>query len=298
MRYQRTIKRIVSTKGVGLHSGGEVNMKIVPAPEDTGVVFIRRDIGCKGMSANISSVVDTRLSTNLRSNGIEVKTVEHLLASLSGLGLDNIYVELDGPEVPIMDGSALLFIDMIIEAGIEIQSKKIPYLKITKPIIIKNGSSHIGIFPYEGRRVSCSIQYDHPMLGFQSMGIDITEENFVQEIAPAKTFGFLKDVEMMRANGLAIGGSLENAIVLDEDGIINTNMVTFTDEFVRHKILDIMGDLSIVGIPIYGHIVADRPGHSANIRLVEEIYRNMDSWEILTEPEREKEYSLFKLLNV
>lgn len=298
MRYQRTIKRIVSTKGVGLHSGRKVTMKLVPAPENTGVVFIRRDLGCKGMNVNISSVVDTRLSTNLRSNRVEVKTVEHLLASLSGLGLDNIYIELDGPEVPIMDGSALMFIDMIIEAGIEIQSKKVPYLRITKPIIIKNRSSHIGIFPYEGRRVSCSIYYEHPELGLQSMGIDINEENFVQEIAPAKTFGFLKDVEMMHANGLAIGGSLENAIVLDEDGIINSNMVTFTDEFVRHKILDIIGDISIVGIPIYGHIVADRPGHSANIRLVEEIYRNIDCWEILTGPEREKEHSLFKLLNV
>jgi len=151
MRYQRTIKRIVSTKGVGLHTGRKVNMKLVPAPENTGIVFIRRDLGCRGINVCISSVVDTRLSTNLRINGVEVKTVEHLLASLAGLGLDNVYVELDGPEVPIMDGSALRFIDMIIEAGIEIQSKMIPYLRITKPIIIKSGASHIAVFPYDGR---------------------------------------------------------------------------------------------------------------------------------------------------
>lgn len=283
MRYQRTIKREVTTKGIGLHSGIDAVLKLVPAPEDTGVVFVRKDSELARMSAFVNAVSDTRLSTNLTYNTVEARTVEHLLATLSGLGIDNVFIELDGPEVPILDGSALEYVAMITRAGIEKQSRRVSCVRITKPISVSERHSHITIFPYEGRKITCSIDYDHPLIKHQTMSIDITEENFVREIASAKTYGFLREVEFLRARGLARGGTLYNSIVLDEEGIINKNIVTFKDEFVRHKILDIVGDSSLLGMPIYGHIVAHRAGHSINIKFLNEILNNLDLWEILTE---------------
>jgi UDP-3-O-[3-hydroxymyristoyl] N-acetylglucosamine deacetylase len=289
MRHQRTIKRKVTTKGIGLHSGKETELKLTPASEDTGIVFTRydKDRGRSScMNAFVSTVSDTRLSTNLACNNIEVRTVEHLLAALSGLGIDNVYIELTGPEVPILDGSALDFTALIIRAGIEKQSRRVSCIRITKPISISDDYSSISVYPYEGRKITCSIEYDHPLIRHESMSIDITEENFVKEIAPAKTFGFLKEVEILRAHGLARGGTLHNSIVLDEGDIINKNIVTFEDEFVRHKILDIVGDSSLLGMPIYGHIVAYRPGHTMNVRFLKEILDHLDSWEIITETEK------------
>lgn len=284
MRYQRTIRNMVSTKGIGLHTGCNVRLKLIPAPENTGIVFTRKDLNYESVKGTLNFVSDTSFSTNIKRNGASVKTVEHLMAALASLGIDNLFVELDGPEVPALDGSAVKFVDLILAGGIKRQSKKAPCLKITKPIVVEEGHSRIQAFPYQGMKITCSIGFNHPVVKKQSMEIDIHEESFTSEIAPAKTFGFLKDVERLRANGLAQGGTLENSIVLDDTRIINRKSLTFEDEFVRHKILDMVGDLSMLGMPIHAHFVADKPGHTSNNKMLKEILLRKDAWELVTEP--------------
>lgn len=282
MRYQNTLKNEVLVKGVGLHTGRVINMRLKPAPRDTGVIFIRTDKGNVEIKANVNFVVDTTFATNLAFDGVRVGTVEHLLSSLAGLNIDNLYVELDGPEVPIMDGSAVHFIQKMLEAGIAKQAKRVSCLRILKPIVVMDGPRQIAITPYEGTKITCCVHYNHPLFREQRLSLDITGTNFIREIAPARTFGFLRDVRMLRSKGLARGGSLDNAIVVGENGIINKGELRFKDEFVRHKILDTIGDISLLGRPLYGHIVANRPGHSLNIKLLRKILSFTDSWEIMT----------------
>jgi len=283
MRFQNTIKREILIRGKGLHTGKEVNMKLKPAPRDTGVVFIRVDRGDVQIKAHVSSVADTTFATTLAFNGVRVGTVEHLLSAFAGLNIDNVYVELDGPEVPIMDGSAFPFVLKIMEAGIAKQGKVMPCIRILEPIVVAEGHSQIAITPYEGTKITYCIHYIHPAFREQKMVIDITERNFINELAPARTFGFLRDVEMLRAKGLAKGGSLENALVLGENGVINKNKLRFRDEFVRHKILDALGDVFLLGLPVYGHIIANKSGHTLNIKLLKKILLSRDCWEIISE---------------
>jgi UDP-3-O-[3-hydroxymyristoyl] N-acetylglucosamine deacetylase len=221
----------------------------------------------------------------LKSNGARIGTVEHLLAALAGLKVDNLYVELDGPEVPVMDGSAFYFTQKIITEGdVARQAKRIACIRILKPVVVTEGIRQIGVFPYEGMRVTCRVNYNHPSFREQKLSIDVTESNFIKEIAPARTFGFLKDVRMLRSRGLAKGGSLNNAIVVGDNGVINKGELRFENEFVRHKILDIMGDFSLLGQTIYGHIVANKPGHTLNIKLLKKILSFQDAWEIMSVP--------------
>ncbi len=282
MRLQNTIKKEVYVQGKGLHTGKEIKMSLRPAPVDTGIVFIRTDKGNIRIKANVSSVSDTAFATTLKSNGVRVGTVEHLLASFSGLCIDNVYVELDGPEVPILDGSALPFITLIREAGLEKQEQAVPCIRILKPIVVMEGPCQIAITPYDGTRITYRVFYTHPAFGEQKMGIDITTMKFVSELAPARTFGFLRDVEMMKSKGLVKGGSLDNAIVLDDSEVINGGKLRFEDEFVRHKILDAIGDLSLIGAPIFGHIIANKSGHTLHIKLLQKILLCSDSWEIVS----------------
>jgi len=282
MRLQNTLKREIIIRGTGLHTGQQINMRLKPAPRDTGIVFIRTDKGGVQIKASVSSVADTNFATTLASNGTRVGTVEHLLSAIMALQIDNAYIELDGPEIPIMDGSAMPFVKKITEAGIARQGKRLPYIRILKPIVVAEGKSQIAIIPYEGMRITQSIHYSHPLFGEQRLGMDITEESFINELAPARTFGFLKDIQAMRSQGLIKGGSLENAIVLDEKEIINKNKLRFKDEFVRHKILDTLGDISLLGLPIYGHIIANRSGHTMNIKLLKKILLSTSSWEIIS----------------
>jgi UDP-3-O-[3-hydroxymyristoyl] N-acetylglucosamine deacetylase len=284
VRLQNTIKKEICLKGKGLHTGRDIGMRLRPAPRDTGVVFVRTDKGDAEIKANVSSVSDTTFATTLSSDGVRVGTVEHLLSALSGLNVDNVYVDLDGPEVPIMDGSAITFVSMILEAGIAQQAKTISCLRVFKPIAVMEGPSQIAITPYEGTKITYRLYYTHPAFGEQKMGLDVYRNSFIDELAPARTFGFLRDVEMLRARGLARGGSLENAIVLGQDDVINKGMLRFKDEFVRHKILDLIGDISLLGVPIYGHIIANKSGHTMNIKLLKKILLSRDSWEIVTEP--------------
>ena len=284
MRYQNTFKSEVLIRGIGLHSGRTINMRLKPAPRDTGIVFVRKDKKSVEVNASVNSVADTTFATNLAFDGARVGTVEHLLSALAGLNIDNLCVELDGPEVPIMDGSALYFTHKILEVGIARQAKKVSCIRILKPIVITEGHCQIAVVPYEGTKISCSVNYNHPLFEEQKLSIDVTGTNFIKEIAPARTFGFLRDVRMLRLNGLAKGGSLDNAIVVGENGVLNKGELRFKDEFVRHKILDTIGDFSLLGYPVYGHIIAHRPGHSLNVKFLRKLLLSADSWEIISDP--------------
>ncbi|MBI5409573.1 MAG: UDP-3-O-acyl-N-acetylglucosamine deacetylase [Nitrospirae bacterium] len=284
MRLQNTLRKEVLIKGKGLHTGNDIKMRLRPAPRDTGVIFIRTDKGNIKIKASVTSVVDTTFATTLASEGVKVGTVEHLLAAFAGLNIDNVYVELDGPEVPIMDGSAMPFVNKLVEAGIAKQARAVSFLRILEPVVVIEGQSQIAVTPYEGTRITYRLFYTHPAFGEQKLGLDITTMKFVRELASARTFGFLRDVEMLRAKGLAKGGSLENAIVLGEKEVINGNALRFKDEFVRHKILDAVGDISLMGLPIYGHIIANKSGHTLHVKLLKKILSSRDSWELVSEP--------------
>ncbi|GAB4387758.1 MAG: UDP-3-O-acyl-N-acetylglucosamine deacetylase [Thermodesulfovibrionales bacterium] len=282
MRFQKTIRKELLFEGTGLHTGEHVTMRLRPAPKDSGVVFYRSDKGAY-INASITSISDTAFAMTLGSNGTRIKTVEHILAAVSGLGIDNLVIEVDGPEVPILDGSSAGFVEKILDAGIVRQDSQRLYARVIKPLVFKNGHSEIAAFPYEGRRFTCRIHFDHKFLGSQELSIELEEGSFARELAPARTFGFLENVESLRAAGLAKGGSLENAVILSDEGVLNSTGLRFEDEFVRHKMLDFIGDISLIGFPIFGHIVASRSGHSANLGFVRKFLDSPDCWEIASE---------------
>jgi len=278
IRYQRTVKDSTIARGVGLHSGKPVTMVLRPAPVDTGILFIRKDLGGAAIKAVAANTAATSYATTLQKNGATVQTVEHLLGAFSGLGISNAIVELDAEEVPIMDGSAGPFIRMIADAGVHTQHKVQPVLKVTRPVFVRDGNKQLAIWPSESQSVSCFIDFDHPMVREQSLSYVSNEENFIREVADARTFGFLKDVEALKARGLAKGGSLENAIVLDADNVVNREGLRYHDEFVRHKILDVIGDLALAGMPVIGHVVAHKSGHALNALMVQKLLQSPLTW--------------------
>jgi len=280
MDAQRTLRRQISCVGIGLHSGNKVHLSLKPAHADFGIRFRRTDLGGHDVPATVQHLAGIQLATGLACNDVSVETVEHLLAALTSFGIDNLLVELSSPEVPIMDGSAAPFIYLIQEAGVKRLAAPRKYLKIVRPIAISRGDKRIALYPSDHFKVTYSISYDHPLLRHQSRTLRITEESFAEQVAPARTFTFLKDVEMMRQNGLALGGSLENAIVLGETGILN-NALRFEDEFVRHKILDAIGDLALVGYPVIGHLVAHRAGHALHTEFAAKILEETQSWRLM-----------------
>jgi UDP-3-O-[3-hydroxymyristoyl] N-acetylglucosamine deacetylase len=282
MRLQRTLKESVDFEGIGLHTGRYAKVHLKPAPRDTSIVFIRTDKEL-AIKASVGSVIDTAFSTTLGYNGVKIRTVEHLLAALYGLGIDNLIVEVNGPEIPTLDGSSMELISIILKGGIAKQGKKKPFIRIAKPICFTDGYAEIAAFPYDGRRISYRIHFIHHFLGEQKLSLELTEETFVKEIAPARTFGFLKDVEYLRANGLAKGGSFENAIILGRDGVLNSSGLRFKDEFVRHKMLDLIGDFSLLGFPLYGHIVASKSGHATNVKFLKKLISSGDCWEMVSQ---------------
>jgi len=283
MDAQRTVRRQISCVGIGLHSGNKVNLTLKPAPADFGIRFRRTDLGHHEVPATVDNLAGIQLATGLASNEVAVETVEHLLAALVSVGVDNVIIELNSPEVPIMDGSAAPFVYLIHEAGVKPLPAARKFLKIVRPIAISRGDKRIALYPSDHFKVTYSISYDHPLLRHQSRTIRITEDSFVDEIAPARTFTFLKDVEMLRQNGLALGGSLDNAIVLGETGVLN-NALRFEDEFVRHKILDAIGDLALVGYPVIGHLVAHRAGHALHTEFAAKILDESQSWKLVESP--------------
>ncbi len=266
MPFQKTIKREVSFSGIGIHTGKKIHIKLIPAARDTGIVFYRKDRGLS-IKAKFPFVIDTTFATTLGIDGVRVRTVEHLLATLYAFGITNLLIEIDGSEVPVLDGSALEYVKAILKVGISKQSKMIPILKITKPFIYEESHSRIIAKPYRGFKISYKIFYEHPLIMEQSLTLDINEQSFIKEIAPARTFGFLKDIQYLLKNGLAKGGSLENAVVLDEKGLVGSAL-RFRDEFVRHKILDAIGDLSLIGYPLEGHFIFEKGGHTSHIKFL------------------------------
>jgi UDP-3-O-[3-hydroxymyristoyl] N-acetylglucosamine deacetylase len=283
MDVQRTLRRPVSCVGIGLHSGNKVRLSLKPAPAGSGIRFRRTDLGDHEVPATIQHLAGIQLATGLARNDVAVETVEHLLAALVSLNVDNVLIELNSPEVPIMDGSAAPFVYLVQEAGVKTLGVPRTYLKIVRPIAISRGDKRIALYPSDHFKVTYSISFDHPLLRHQSRTLKVSEGSFVEEIAPARTFTFLKDVEMLRQNGLALGGSLENAIVLGETGVLN-NSLRFEDEFVRHKILDAIGDLALVGHPVIGHLVAHRAGHALHTEFAAKILEETQAWRLVEAP--------------
>ena len=286
VRSQQTLANAVSCTGVGLHSGQSVSLTLRPAPTNTGIVFINRN-GKDGASlaASIKHVVPTELCTAISGNGFQVKTIEHVLAALAGLNVDNAYVELNAGEAPAMDGSAAHFVRLIRSAGIVPQSRRQPYLKITRPIELVDGTRRVRIEPSSTAKITYSIHYNHPLIQTQTYVYEHSAHAFEHEIADARTFGFLQEVEALWARGLGQGGNLENTIVLSQDSILNESGLRFSNEFVRHKILDLIGDFSLLGVPFIGHLIAERSGHAMHTRLVQQVLTHPDSWVLLNTDE-------------
>lgn len=272
--FQTTLAESVVCSGVGLHSGKLVNLSLHPAPENTGVVFdIHTDQGTRRLTPNPRSVIATGLATTLGMDGASVATVEHLMAALRGLGVDNVVVEISGGEVPIMDGSAASFVFMIRNAGLRALSAPRRVMRVSRPVSYERDGKSIKAEPYNGFVVDCTIEFDHPLIGTQRMEIEVTPETFMNVLSKARTFGFMREVEYLHKNGLALGGSLDNAVVLDEYTVLNPEGLRFDDEFVRHKILDFIGDMAAFGMPIEGRFTIRCSGHGLNnafLRMLEE----------------------------
>lgn len=286
MRLQQTLANPVSCTGVGLHSGEPVTLTLRPAPVNTGVVFVnRKSANGASLAASIEHLVATELCTAISGNGFQVKTIEHILAALAGLGIDNVYVDVNAGEAPVMDGSSAHFVRLIQSAGIVAQNRRQPYLKITRPLEVIDGNRRVRIEPSATTKVTYSIHYNHPLIQTQTYTYEHSAQAFEREIADARTFGFLQEVEALWARGLGQGGNLDNTIVLSQDGILNESGLRFPNEFVRHKILDLVGDFSLLGLPFIGHIIAERSGHAIHTRLVQQILNHPDSWVLLNADE-------------
>ena len=282
---QRTLKNVIGATGVGLHTGKKVYLTLRPAPVNTGSVFRRVDLDpVAEIPAALDRVSDTRLSTTIEHKGVRVSTVEHLMSAFAGLHIDNAIVELDADEVPIMDGSAGIFVFLIQSAGIEMQSAPKQFIRISKPIEINDGDKWARFEPFDGFKVSFSIDFEHPSMqsSAQEATIDLSEISFAKEVSRARTFGFLQDVEALQEAGLARGGSLDNAIVMDDFRVINDDGLRYGDEFVKHKILDAIGDLYLLGCPLIGSFCAHKSGHGLNNRLLRELDERQDCWETVT----------------
>jgi len=289
MLQQRTLKSLTRAVGVGLHSGQRVEITLRPAQPDTGIVFRRVDLPQPvDIPVSAMAVSDTRLASTLSNGGAKVHTVEHLMSACSGLGIDNLYVDITAEEVPILDGSAASFVFLLQSAGIELQNAPRRFIRVTKPIEVREGQGAgekwARLDPYHGYKLSFEIDFDHPAVDStgQRVEFDMSVHNYSRDIARARTFGFTKDVEMMRANGLALGGGLDNAIVMDDYKVLNAGGLRYDDEFVKHKILDAMGDLYVLGKPLLAAYSAFRSGHALNNKLLRELLNRTDAWETVT----------------
>ncbi|QJR13861.1 UDP-3-O-acyl-N-acetylglucosamine deacetylase [Usitatibacter palustris] len=282
---QRSLKSAIRATGVGVHTGQKVALALRPAAPDTGIVFCRSDLpGNPAIPAHALNVHDTRMATVIEKDGARVSTVEHLMSAFAGLGIDNAYVDVSAEEVPIMDGSAATFVFLIQSAGIEEQQAAKKYIRVLKPILIEQGDKRVRLEPFNGFKLSFSIEFKHPV--FEASGsevnIDFADVSFVKEIARARTFGFTQDVEKMRSMGLGMGGNLDNAIVIDDFRVLNSEGLRFDDEFVKHKALDAVGDLYMLGHPLIGAFHGHKSGHALNNQLVRALLADQTAWEEVT----------------
>jgi UDP-3-O-[3-hydroxymyristoyl] N-acetylglucosamine deacetylase len=299
MHLQRTLKQEVSCQSVGLHSGRKIRMTIKPSGVDEGIVFIRTDLSNNNIiRADFENVRNTTLATTVGLNGATVSTVEHLLSAFCGMGVDNAVVEVNAPEIPIMDGSALPFVNLLKNVGTKTQGKCKNLLVIKSSVSVSDGDGMAMFLPAREFKITYEIEFQHPLIGRQLHEMTFSDVAYEREICAARTFGFLKDVEYLQAKGLALGGSLKNAIVLDENRIINKDGLRSPDEFVKHKILDAIGDLSLLGMPIIGHFVASKSGHKLNNLLLKELMTHEECWEIVDHDEEARKSDDFRLLKI
>ena len=285
MIHQRTLKNVIRATGVGLHTGEKVYLTLRPAAIDTGIVFRRVDLDpVVELKADPEQVGDTRLSTALKKGDVSISTIEHLMAALAGLGIDNVYVEITSPEVPIMDGSAAPFVFLIQSAGMVEQKAPKKFIRVKQSVIIEDGDKWAKFEPFEGFKVSFSIDFDHPIFAKspQKATVDFSTTSFVKEVSRARTFGFMHEVEALREAGLALGGSHDNAIVMDSYSILNADGLRYEDEFVKHKILDAIGDLYLLGYQLIGEFSAYKSGHALNNRLLRALMAQPEAWELVT----------------
>lgn len=291
MLKQRTLKTLIRATGVGLHGGAKVTIVLRPAAPDTGIVFRRVDLPDPvDIKADPLAVGDTRLASCLEAGGARIATIEHLMSALAGLGIDNLYIDVDAAELPIMDGSAAPFVFLLQSAGIEEQRAAKRFLRVRKTVEVKDGDKWARLEPYDGFRLEFSIAFNHPAVAQSGtrVSIDFAENSYIREVARARTFGFMQDVEFMRDQGLALGGSLENAIVMDEYRVLNTDGLRFADEFAKHKLLDAIGDLYIVGHPLLAAFSAHKSGHALNNQLLRALLADATAWEFVSYPRVEE----------
>ena len=281
--YQRTLSKNVHFSGIGLHSGKKVDLTLKPAPINYGIKFVRKDLPDNPtIPARFNCVVDTSLATVIGSDGVIVSTIEHLMACLAGLSVDNVMVELNSYEVPVMDGSAGPFTRMIMAAGIQQQAAPRHFFALKEPIELEQDGKFVGAYPDATFKITCHIDFEHPLIRQQSCSIEVEDQIFEREISSARTFGFLHEVEYMKRYGLARGGSLDNAVVIAENEILNDGGLRYQDEFVRHKLLDCIGDFALLGMPILAHIVTRKSGHAFNHAFLENFFKTKASWQTLT----------------
>ena len=282
MRFETTLHRAVEARGVGLHSGVPVSIRILPAPVSTGIVFVRTDLDHFPIPASWRHVAKVSYATSLMRQGVLLSTTEHLLSVFYSMGIDNAYVEIDNLEVPILDGSGQPFVALIAQAGIRSYRRKRRYLRIRRPISVEDHGKRISILPAECFHLTCEIDFPHPLVGRQSLELEVTPERYAAEIAPARTFGFEYELDQMRSMGLIRGASLENAVCFTRDGVLNPGGLRAPDECCRHKALDLIGDLALLGRPLLGHVIAERAGHAMHAALVARIMSDPSLYEIVT----------------
>ena len=282
---EQTIGKPIEFSGIGLHTGERARLRILPAPEGKGIIFRRVDLDNFELRADVGSVARVAYATTLMKRGVWISTVEHLLSALYGVGIDNAYIELDNFEVPILDGSARPFTEAITRVGIHKQNRRKQYIRITKEFVLNDGDKTIGIYPSNHFTIQYDIDFPHPLIGRQRVDVQFTGTSYADFIAPARTFGFYREVEKLQAGGLIRGGSLENAIVLTETGMLNETSLRFPDEFVRHKTLDLLGDFALIGQAVMGRLVAHRAGHALHTRFVAELLDSTSHWMIDTPSE-------------
>ncbi|HZT38442.1 MAG TPA: UDP-3-O-acyl-N-acetylglucosamine deacetylase [Bryobacteraceae bacterium] len=282
MRFETTIQRIVETEGIGLHSGAAVRMRLRPAPPSTGIVFLRTDLENFAIAASWRNVARVSYATSLMRQGVLISTTEHLLSVLYSMGIDNVFVEIDNLEVPILDGSGQPFVELLREAGLKTYRRRKRYLRIRRPVLIEATGKRITILPAERFVLTCEVEFDHPLVGRQSIDLEVTPERYASDIAPARTFGFERDLDQLRNMGLIRGASLENAVCFNSHRVLNPSGLRFPDECCRHKALDLIGDLALIGRPLLGHVIAERAGHAMHVALVAKIMSDPRLYEILS----------------
>ena len=282
LRFETTVQRPVEAKGIGLHTGVSVSIRILPAPPSTGIVFLRTDLDNFSVPALWRYVARVSYATSLMRQGVMISTTEHLLSVFYSMGVDNAYVEIDNLEVPILDGSGSPYVELLTAAGLKSYRRRKRFLRIRRPVTVEAGSKRITILPSDRFLLTCDVFYDHPLIGKQSLDMEVTPERYAQEIAPARTFGFSYELDQMRDMGLIRGAALENAICFDRQGVQNPQGLRFPDECCRHKALDLIGDLALIGKPLLGHVIAERAGHAMHTALVARIMSDPSLYEILS----------------